>query len=80
MLLRKRLIDKLVLECEDETLNTTETLLNDTKVACAKSNCLIHAVSLIITCLLVSCYFFQPNEKHLLPFKDTIIKLREIRY
>ena len=25
----KRLICKLVLECEDETLNTTETLLND---------------------------------------------------
>ena len=38
----KRLIGKLVLECEDEILNTTETLLNDKKVACARNNCLIH--------------------------------------
>ena len=37
----KRLIDKLVLEFEDEILNTTENLLDDKKVACAKSNCLI---------------------------------------
>ena len=29
----KRLIGKLVLECESEILNTTQTLLNDKKVA-----------------------------------------------
>ena len=29
----KRLVGKLVLECEDEILNTTETLLNE-KIAC----------------------------------------------
>ena len=33
----KRLIGKLVLECENKILNTTETLLNDKKVAFAKN-------------------------------------------
>ena len=36
MLLWKRLIDKLVLECEDEILNTTKSSLGDEKVACTK--------------------------------------------
>ena len=77
----ERLIDELVLECEDEMINITETLLNDKKVACAKSNCLIHTISLVIICLLllvvicVSCYFYymkyRPKQKHLLPFADT---------
>ena len=49
----KRLTGKLVLECEDEILNTTEILLNDKKVACAKSNCFIHTISLVIICLLL---------------------------
>ena len=35
----KRLIGKLGLQCEDEILNKAETLLNDEKVACVKSNC-----------------------------------------
>ena len=48
----KRLIDKLVLECEDEILSTTETLLNDKKVANSKSNSLMHTISLVIICLL----------------------------
>ena len=48
----KRLIDKLVLECEDEILSTTETLLNDNKVANSKSNSLMHTISLVIICLL----------------------------
>ena len=38
---RKRVIDKLILECEDKNLYTTETLLNDKKVAYAKGNCVI---------------------------------------
>ena len=43
--------------------NATETLLNDKKVTCKKSNCLIHTISLIIIFLLllvvlcVRCYF-----------------------
>ena len=37
----KRLILKLVLECEDETLRATETLLNGKKVTCAKCHCFI---------------------------------------
>ena len=41
----KRLIRKLVLEKEDEILNTTETSLDDKKVTCEKINCLIHTIS-----------------------------------
>ena len=47
-------IGRLVLKCEDEILKTTETLLNDKKVVCAKSNSLIHNISLVIICLLLS--------------------------
>ena len=43
---KKHLIDKLVLACEVEILNRTETSLIDEKVTCARKNCLIHAVSL----------------------------------
>ena len=49
----KRLIGKLVLGCKDELLNTTETLLNDKKVASAKSNYLIYTSSLVILWLLL---------------------------
>ena len=48
----KRLFGKLALACENEKLITTETSLNNRKVACEKSNCLIHTISLAITCLL----------------------------
>ena len=34
--LEKRLIGKLLLKCEDEMLNTTETSLNDKKKPCEK--------------------------------------------
>ena len=49
----KCLIDKLVLACEDEILNTTETSLSDKKLLCGKNNCLIHTISVIIICF---CY------------------------
>ena len=78
------------MECEDEILNTTETLLNHKKVAFEKSNPLIHTISLVITCLLllfvicVCCYFYytkyRPKQKHLLPFNDISIKLGDITY
>ena len=87
---KKHLIGKLVLECEDEILNTTENLFNDRNVACAKSNCLIHTFLLVIICLLllvvtcVSFHFYytkyQPKQKHLLPFNNIVFKLEEIRY
>ena len=54
----KRLIGKLVLECEDEILNRTETLLNDKKVACTRNNCLIHTFSLVIICFLLLALVF----------------------
>ena len=56
----KRLIDNLVLECEDEILNST----NDKKVRCRKNNCLIHTVSLVVICTLllvvvfIGCYYY----------------------
>ena len=62
----KRLVRKLVLECEDEILNTAKTLTIK-KVSCGKSKCLIHTVSLIIINLLllivicVSCCFYCKN-------------------
>ena len=40
-----RLIGKLVFECEDEILNTTETLSDDKNVTCKECNCLIHIIS-----------------------------------
>ena len=72
----KRLIGKLVLECEDEILNTTESSLDDKKVTCAKNNCLIHTISLGVICLLLlviicaSCYFYHTKyrSKQSLPF------------
>ena len=77
----KRLIRKLMLECEDEILNTSETLLDDKNITRKKSNCLIHTFLLIIICLVllvviyVSCYFYytqyQSKQKHLSPFQDT---------
>ena len=59
----KSLIRKLVLECKDEILKTTETLLNDKKVTYEKSSCFIHAIILVIICFLLlvaicfACYF-----------------------
>ena len=53
----KLLIFKVLLQFEDEILNATETLLNDKKLACAKSNCLIHTISLIVICLLLLVMF-----------------------
>ena len=44
--MKKRLIAKSVLACEEEILNTTETSIDDKKVTCEKSNCLIHTISL----------------------------------
>ena len=60
---KKFSVGKLVLECGDKILNTTEILINDRKVAFAKSILLIHIISLKNTCLLllvvicVSCLF-----------------------
>ena len=58
----KQLTRRLVLECEDEILNTTETLTNDKQETWDKNNCVIHAVSLVIIYLLlldivsIGCY------------------------
>ena len=60
----EQLIPKLVLEPEDEILNTTQSLLDNKKVARQKSNCFINAVSLIVICTLllavasISCYCY----------------------
>ena len=46
----KRLIVKLVLECENEMLNRTYTSVDDNKEACEKDNCFIHTILLLIIC------------------------------
>ena len=38
--------------CKKCLIGKLETLLNDKKGACAKSNCFIHTISLVIICLL----------------------------
>ena len=57
---------KLVLECENEILNTTATSLNDKIVTFKqknKKNCHINTISLSITCLFslavfpIGCYY-----------------------
>ena len=49
----KRLIDKVVLACENEILNIAKASLDDKNVTCKISNCLIHTISLVIICLLI---------------------------
>ena len=64
----KRLFGKLVLACEDEKLSINETSLDDKKVICEKNNCLIHTISLLIVCLIlsvvnsISCYYYHPRD------------------
>ena len=69
---KKCLFGKLVLACEDEIFNTTETSVDNKKSTYERGNCLIHTISLIIICLLslflacllvvitscYSCYYF----------------------
>ena len=47
----KCLFGKLVLACEDEILNTTESPLLNIKVTFEKNNCLIYTISSVIACL-----------------------------
>ena len=65
---RKKLIDKLVLEREDEIfnaipLNATDTISITDKKGTCKNNCLIYIVLLIIMCLIllaivfIGCYY-----------------------
>ena len=57
MLLWKRLIDKLVLECEDEILNTTKSSLGDEKVACTKL-----LLAACVSCLFLYCKILTKTE------------------
>ena len=69
----KRLIGRLVLECQDEILNTTKT-------SCKKNNCLMHTISLLFICLLllivvfIGCYLYFTKhglkQKHLLSYHN----------
>ena len=51
--MRKRLINKLELEFEDEMSSTSETSLDNKKVTCEKGKCLVVKISLVIICLLL---------------------------
>ena len=56
---------KLVLACEDEILNATDTSFKHKKVTREKNNCLIHTNSFAIISLLllviicISCYYYR---------------------
>ena len=64
----KHLFGKLVLACEDEMLNKTETSLDDKKVTCEKNNCRIPTISLVTICLLllavisINCYYYHAKD------------------
>ena len=70
---RKRLIDKLVLGCEDEILNAIPNTTNTISIT-GKNNCLIYIILLIIMCLIllaivsVSCYYYYYTRYWLMPF------------
>ena len=50
---RKRLIDELLLKCENEILNTTANIsITDKKLTC-KNNCLIYIILLLNMCLIL---------------------------
>ena len=63
----KRLIGNLLLECEDEMWNATETSTNDKKGVCKKINCLIHTIFLVIICsilvvIFIICYYYYTRD------------------
>ena len=59
---------KLVIPCEDEILNTTQTSLDDEKVTCKENNSLTHKISWKIKCLLlltafsIACYYYDTKD------------------
>ena len=74
----KLLTVKLVLEYEDEMLNTNAASLYDKIETCEKSNCLIHTISLVIIYLLLlavvsigCCYYYTRDwikKEHMLSY------------
>ena len=78
--LKKRLIGKLLLPCEDEIYNPNQTSL-DNKIAICRNNCLIHTNSLLNVISIGSSYCYEKyhkSQKHLLPYNDTSNKLKWI--
>ena len=75
-----KLFGKLVLVCDDETLNTTESSLGDEKLRREKISCLIDTITLVFIWLLllvvicVSSYLYykkyRPKHDHLLLFHN----------
>ena len=45
---KKRLIVQLLLEWDNEILNTTKTSLDDKNESCERNNCHIHKISLVL--------------------------------
>ena len=62
--IKKSLFGKLVLACEDEILNTTETLIFNKQVTYGKNNCLAHTTSSLELCasflvmIFIICYYY----------------------
>ena len=61
---KKRLIGKLVLECEDEVLNKTEISPDNQKVIYQKNYFLIHTISLAVIYLLLIAVYDKPPQLH----------------
>ena len=62
--IKKRLFGKLVLACEGEILDTTETLIFNLKVTYGENNCLAHTTSSFELCasflvmIFIICYYY----------------------
>ena len=62
--IKKRLFGKLVLACEDEILNTTETLIFNLRVTYGENNCLARTTSSFELCasllvmIFIICYYY----------------------
>ena len=77
---------KLILECKDEILNTTETLIDHKKVTYKKNICLNwqdfigNHMFVIISCHLCRFYFYYKEYESKQTFHNISIKLEKNRY
>ena len=60
---KKRLISKLVLECEDEILNTTGSSPDDKKGTCKKTKILLAIMCLLLIVVIsIGCYYYYTRD------------------
>ena len=60
---KKRLISKLVLECEDEILNTTGSSPDNKKGTCKKTKILLAIMCLLLIVVIsIGCYYYYTRD------------------